>query len=185
MDFASRGFARIGLELLGVIPMETMLADPSLNQICKNIRGEFLRNAGLGRRLIAQFVIGAASPANLFANLREGTLLIVPGDREDVVLAALARARDPAEDRLIAMVLSDGLRPHERLLEMLGKTPLPVVFSPMDSYTIAQRIHSMTVKTQPGDMRKIERIEHLIARHVAVPRLLEKIGYPDEHQKKA
>ena len=48
----------------------------------------------------------------------------------------------------------------------------------MDSYKIAQRIHSMTVKTLPGDVQKIERIQDLISRHVDVPRLLEKVGLP-------
>ena len=63
---------------------------------------------------------------------------------------------------------------------MLGQTTLPVILSPMDSYTISQRIHSMTVKTLPGDIRKIECIQDLILRHVAIPRLLEKIGCAPE-----
>ena len=93
-------------------------------------------------------------------------------------LAALSRSMEPEGGPLAGLVLSDGLRPHGRLLEMLGQTPLPVILSPMDSYTIAQRIHSMTVKTLPGDTQKIDRIQDLIARHVAIPRILEKIGCP-------
>jgi hypothetical protein len=46
--------------------------------------------------------------------------------------------------------------------------------------TISQRIHSITVKTLPGDIRKIECIQDLILRHVAIPRLLEKIGCAPE-----
>jgi hypothetical protein len=38
----------------------------------------------------------------------------------------------------------------------------------------------MTVKTLPGDIRKIECIQDLILRHVAIPRLLEKIGCAPE-----
>jgi len=175
-DFAGRGLARIGLELLGVVPMENMLAEPNLHQICELIRGKFLHNADRERRRIKQVVIGAASSANLFVSVNEGTLLIVPGDREDVVLAALSRSMEPDGGPLAGLVLSDDLRPHARLLEMLGQTTLPVILSPMDSYKIAQNIHSMTVKTLPGDTQKIGRIQHLIARHIAIPRILEKIG---------
>jgi len=178
-DFASRGFERIGLELLGVIPMESMLAQPTLQQICEHIRGQFLYNESLKRRPSRQVMIGALSSANLFTKVQEGTLLVVPGDREDVVLAALSRSMSPQGGNLAGMVLSDDLRPHGRLLEMLGQTALPVILSPLDSYTIAQRIHSMTVKTLPGDTRKIGRIQDLISRHVAIPRLLEKIGCPE------
>jgi BioD-like phosphotransacetylase family protein len=59
---------------------------------------------------------------------------------------------------------------------LLENTSLPVVFSPEDSYSIAQRILSLTIKIQPGDTDKIESIQNLVARHVNVPRLLEKIG---------
>ena len=178
-DFADRGFERLGLELLGIVPLENMLAQPTLPQICEHIRGQFLYNESHSRP-IGQVMIGAASSANLFLGVKDGSLLVVPGDREDVVLAALTRSMGTEGGPLAGMVLSDDLRPHARLLDMLGQTSLPVILSPMDSYTIAQRIHSMIVKTLPGDTRKIGRIQDLILRHVAIPRLLEKIGCAPE-----
>ena len=175
-DFASRGFERLGLELLGIVPLENMLAQPTIQQICEHIRGRFLYNESHSRRHSKQVVIGAASSANLFVRVKDGTLLVVPGDREDVVLAALSRSMAADGGPLAGLVLSDDLRPHARLLEMLGQTILPVILSPMDSYTIAQRIHSMTVKTLPGDSEKIDKIQGLIEREVLIDRLLEKIG---------
>jgi len=178
-DFASRGFERLGLELLGVVPRETMLAEPTLNEICEPIRGKFLCNEALGRRRSQRVVIGAGSSANLFSNLAAGTLLVVPGDREDVVLSVLSRSIEPDGIPLAGLVVSDNLCPKGRLLELMRQSTLPVVLSPMDGYKIAQRIHSMTVKTLPGDHQKIERIQNLISRHVDVARLLEKIGLPE------
>lgn len=110
--------------------------------------------------------IGAVSSANLRRRLDPRTLLIVPGDREDIVLAAITEAAPCG--LLSGLILSDGLRPHRTLLSMLEKTDIPVVFSPEDSYAIAQRIHSLTVK--------IHRIQDLVARHLDVDRLLEKLG---------
>jgi BioD-like phosphotransacetylase family protein len=175
-DFARRGFERIGLELLGVVPMDTMLAEPTLLETCEQIRGTFLCNEQLARTRSRQVVIGALSSANLFNAISPGTLLVVPGDREDVVLAALSKSG--ASSPLAGMVLSDDLKPHERLLEMLSRSQLPVILSPMDSYSIAQRIHSMTVKTLPGDTQKIGCIQDLISQYVSIPRLLEKIQSP-------
>ena len=176
-DIANRGFERIGLELLGIVPLENMLAEPTLQQICEHIRGRFLYNESESRRHARQVVIGAVSSANLFHKIRGHSLLIVPGDREDIVLAALSRSMASGGGPLVGLVLSDDLLPHPRLLDLLGQTTLPVILSPMDSYTIAQKIHSMTVKTLPGDTKKIGCIQDLILRHVAIPRLLEKAGY--------
>jgi BioD-like phosphotransacetylase family protein len=174
VDFARRGFRRLGLELLGAIPMQKMLAEPSIEQIAEKIHGEFLCNERFARNLSAGVVIGAVSSANLRRRLDPRTLLIVPGDREDIVLAAITEAAPCG--LLSGLILSDGLRPHRTLLSMLEKTDIPVVFSPEDSYAIAQRIHSLTVKIQPGDTGKIQRIQDLVARHLDVDRLLEKLG---------
>jgi BioD-like phosphotransacetylase family protein len=46
----------------------------------------------------------------------------------------------------------------------------------MDSYSIANRIHSMRIKLQPGDTEKIQRVQDLVAAHVDIPRLLAKLG---------
>lgn len=176
-DFARRGFERLGVELLGIIPREKMLTQPTLEQVCLHIRGEFLHGGEQGRVRVVQAMIGAMSSANLFRKVEADTLLVVPGDREDVVLAALSRAMDEGGGPFCGIVLSDDLRPNDRLLEMIAESPLPVIGSSFNSYSIASRIHSMTVKTLPGDTEKIERIQNLVSEHVNIPRILEKLGH--------
>ena len=175
-DFARRGFARLGLELLGVMPVQKMLAEPSLLQIAETIRGTFHCNARFARNQASNVVMGSVSSANISRKLADGTLLIVPGDREDIVLAAISEVSSQSPKKLCGLILSDDFKPHPSLLEMLEKTRLPVVFSAMDSYNIAQRILSLTIKIQPGDTHKIESVQDLVARHIDIPRLLEKIG---------
>jgi len=179
-DFARRGFARLGLELLGVMPQERMLSEPTLQDVCGVIRGEVIAGGDLLRLRAGTVMIGAMQASNVLARLEERTLLVVPGDREDVLLAAIAdaRSRSPAdaEHALVAMVLSESLLPQGAIAEIVRTAPFPVIASPMDSYTIASRIHSMTVKTLPGDSEKIDRIQHLVSEHVNVDRILEKIA---------
>jgi BioD-like phosphotransacetylase family protein len=178
-DFGRRGFARLGLELLGVMPQERMLSEPTLIDVCGVIRGEVLAGGALLRRRAGTVMIGAMQPANVLDRLEARTLLVVPGDREDVILAALslvASAAESEEHSLVAIVLSESLMPGPAVREMITAASLPVIASPMDSYTIASRIHSMTVKTLPGDSEKIDRIQSLVSEHVNVDRILEKIG---------
>jgi len=175
-DFARRGFERLGLELLGIMPVQKILTEPSLQQITEKIRGTFFCNAQFARNHARDIVMGAVSAANIQRRFSPGTLLIVPGDREDIVLAAISEASASNEQRLCGLILSDDLKPHRTLLDMLEKTSLPVVFSPQDSYSIAQRILSLTIKVQPGDTHKIENIQELVLRHINIPRLIEKLG---------
>lgn len=175
-DFARRGFERLGLELLGVMPVQKKLTEPSLQQIATTIRGTFFCNMHFAGNYAADVVIGAVSSANIRQKFSPGTLLVVPGDREDIVLAAISESSDWSAGKLSGLVLSDDLKPHARLLEMLEKTKLPVVFSSMDCYSIAERILSLTIKIQPGDTDKIESVQELVARHLDIPRLLQKLG---------
>ena len=51
-----------------------------------------------------------------------------------------------------------------------------MISSPLDSYDVASNIHSMTIKTLPGDSEKIDKIQAMIEREVSVDRLLQKIA---------
>ena len=122
------------------------------------------------------------SSGHVVEELRPETLVITPGDREDIILAALSTSSlHPHEDgkqpgRLVAgIILAGALRPHESIMELIRASDVPVIASPLESFAVASRINSMTVKTLPGDMEKIDKIQSLIEAHVEVDRLLEKL----------
>ena len=174
VDFAKRGFERLGIELLGAIPDDPLLSHPTLGQVCRAVRGEFINGKTSSRRLIRGALIGDMETGNLLPLFKPGTLVITPGDRDDVVLAAVSLVGQHARG-LCGIVLSSGLRPHESVMKLLQESDLPAITSPLDSYTITRRIQSMTVKTLPGDNEKIQRIQSLVEQHVDVARIVEKL----------
>ena len=89
-SFAKRGLKRLGIDLLGVIPDEPLLANATLGQVCRQVRGTFLNAANASRRKVRKVVIGAMNSTHVMEYFERGTLVITPGDREDVVLAALS-----------------------------------------------------------------------------------------------
>ena len=93
-------------------------------------------------------------------------------------MAALTSVDPGAPDgnRLAGLVLSGDVLPDAPLLELLRNSRLPVISSPLDSYDVASSIHSMTIKTLPGDVEKIDKIQAMIEAQVNVNRLLEKIS---------
>ncbi len=177
-DFARRGLERLGIELLGAIPEEPLLANATLGQIRQTIRGAFVNGKERNRRRVKQVIIGAMSSSHVMQHFKPGTLVITPGDREDVILAALSTCSLGENDGLsiAGLVLSGDLLPHQSVLDLVSNSDVPVISSPLDSYTVASSIHSMTVKTLPGDTEKIDKIRSLIETHVNIDRLLEKLA---------
>ncbi len=180
-DFARRGFDRLGIDLLGCLPSEPILANPTLGQICKTIKGAFLNARERSRRRVKKVIIGAMNSSHVMEHFKPGTLVITPGDREDVILAALSTSSIAEMDgqAIAGLVLSGDLTPSKPLLELVRHSNLPVITSPQDSYSVASGIHSMTVKTLPGDVEKIDKIQTMIETHVEIDRLLKKLAVPE------
>jgi len=170
-EVACKGFKRIGLELLGMIPRVEMLAVPTMEQVRETLRGEVLYGAQHLDRHVGRVVIGAMSAANAREQFTPETLLVIPGDRENILMMALQGAAG-----LGGVVLSDGLHPPKEITRLMEKAELPVILASGDCYQIASRVHSMTVKTLPSDYPKIARIQEEIGSRLDVKRILEKLG---------
>lgn len=176
-SFARRGLERLGIDLLGVIPDEPLLADATLGQVCRQVRGHFLNGANAARRKVRKVIIGAMNSTHVMEYFARGTLVVTPGDREDIVLAALSTSSlaESEGKALTGIVLSGDLFPHQNVLDLIKASDLPAITTPLDSYAAANSIYSMTVKTLPEDAEKIDKIQALIEGHVEVDRLLEKL----------
>ena len=176
-DFARRGLARLGIDLLGAIPEEPILSNATLGQIAKTTRGTFLNGKNRSRRRVQKVIIGAMNSGHAMQYFKPGTLIITPGDREDVILAALSASTLSEHDgqSIAGLVLCGDLQPSPPILDLLQHSEIPAIATPLDSYSVASGIHSMTVKTLPGDVEKTDKIQALVERHVEVDRLLGKL----------
>ena len=87
-DFARRGLKRKGLDLLGVIPHQRILSNPTMELIRDELRAEVLNTPEKLHGLVDDVVVGAMGAHNAMDFFKPGVLLITPGDREDIVLAA-------------------------------------------------------------------------------------------------
>jgi BioD-like phosphotransacetylase family protein len=170
-EFARRGLKRKGLELLGVLPYRQILCNPTFAAIQAETRACPL-NAWQGDdNLIKNVVIGAMGAQTAIGHFKRGTLVITPGDREDIIRAAVASASE--EGRCLAgMVLTEKLMPDEGVLGLIEKAPFPVLLSEDDSYEVASRVQNLIVKTRAADTEKISVIRDLIAEHVDVNKIL-------------
>ena len=168
-EYTSKVFDRLGITLLGIIPEKKDLAAPNLSQIVSEIDGQWIngRLEGNNERIL-NVMIGAMTAKGSTDYLGPGVLMITSGDREDLIYSTIAMTGIYSSKVVSGIILTRDIIPHPKVMEMLGKTNIPVVLSSEDSYTVASKIHSMTVKTQPQDTDKIPIIKNYIAEHVDI-----------------
>jgi BioD-like phosphotransacetylase family protein len=173
--FVRSGLKRKGLELLGVLPHERILARPSVDLIREELHAELLNPVTALDTLVDDVVVGAMGAQNAIKFFKRGVLLITPGDREDILLAAGAMTGPRNSDQMAGIVLTGGLRPSDGVVKALQTLPIPVLLAKADSYQVASRVHDLIVKTRPSDAQKISLIRDLIGRHVNVKKIVDSL----------
>jgi BioD-like phosphotransacetylase family protein len=185
-----RGLKPYEIPLLGVLPVRSILSNPTLEMVLEGVHGEVINEGPDLDRVIDDVAVGAMEPGHMLERVGRGTLVIVPGDREDVILtlaeahlAAADKPGDPAASRgrgaaaghegaAIGLVLTGGYRPRAALLDAIRRADLFATLVAEDTYLVASEIHDLLVKTHPADVVKIELIKRLVADNLDVDRIL-------------
>ncbi|TAL12921.1 MAG: hypothetical protein EPO00_01290, partial [Chloroflexota bacterium] len=187
------GLAPYDIPLLGVLPVRPILSNPTLEMILEGVHGEVLHEGPDLERVIDGVAVGAMEPRHMLERVGPGTLVIVPGDREDVILTlttahqlglAGRSGRDETDsdpDRAIVddhdgaaigLVLTGGYRPRPAVIDAIRRADLCATLVSEDTYAVASEVHDLLVKTHPADLVKIELIKQLVAENLDVDRIL-------------
>lgn len=170
-EFAGRALRRMGVGLLGIIPAEPLLAQPTAAQVARDIGATFLAGQEHARRRIAaiQFWVGQHGPPS---PKKAGALIVHAGSSSGAapLLAAIERAGDSRE--IACVVFCDGERPPDHVAPQLARLGVPSLAATTSAYETAEAIQRMTVKTEPDDQDKIRLIQHLVEKHVDIDRML-------------
>ncbi|MEM9160395.1 MAG: AAA family ATPase [Verrucomicrobiota bacterium] len=165
---------KLGIPLLGLLPEEKVLTSPNLHQVANRIKGKWLHGEYRSdSKRINKIIIGAMAASGIHSALSNGTLLITPGDREDMIQTILSDESAAEEGFITGIVLTRGIVPSSKTLELIKSSNIPFILAENDSYSVASRIHSMTVKTQPQDQDKIPVIKNMIQKNLDLEQIAE------------
>ena len=109
---------------------------------------------------------------NTMTFFKRGVLIITPGDREDIILAAATTQVGKGKDALAGIVLTGDLKPNPNVLKVIRDMPFPVLLATESSYEVASKVHDIIVKTRPSDFEKIALIRDLIAENFDVKKII-------------
>ena len=168
------GLARHGIPLLGVLPYRPLLSNPTLAMVLEGVHGETLCPGPDLDQVIGGVAIGAMEPEHMLQRIGPRSLVIVPGDRTDVIQALVgARAGgNPDDDGPLGLVLTGGYRPSAAVIDSIRAADLFATIVPEDTYVVASEVHDLLVKTHASDAGKIAEIKALVWEYLFIDRVL-------------
>ncbi len=167
--YLNKFFQKIDLKLLGLIPYVPYLTQPNLFQICDAVNGKIITGWNKMREKIKNVIVGAMTPRHALDYFKPDSLLITPGDREDIILAALSTSM---QNLIKGIVLTGGIYPHKTILELIKKYDFPTIVAEEETYIVASKINDLVVKLTENDLDKIEIAKKIIEENVDIEEIL-------------
>ncbi len=174
-----RGEAFVG-EPVYILPEEPLLGKPTVEEIATNLNGRLLQgDPDSLRREVLDIKIAAMNLPHFLDYISDGTLIITPGDRSDVILGSLAATISETYPNISGLLLTGGMpiEPQvQRLIEGAKKTwPVPIFSVDFDTYTTAIKAGSVRAALTPQNDRKIAAAIGLFEAHVNLPEMEDQI----------
>ncbi|WP_403023163.1 phosphate acetyltransferase [Salinibacterium sp. GXW1014] len=158
-----------------VIPDDPFLIAPTMAHLLEAVDGTLIKgDAALLQREALGVVMTGMSMENCLTRLIEGAVVVVAGDRSDVLLGMLMAHTSDTFPSLSGIILNGGfdLLPQiERLIDGLAPT-LPIIRTELGTYDTAQRVTRTRGRMAADSPRKRETAIALFEEHVDAADLL-------------
>jgi phosphate acetyltransferase len=166
-------------EPLYVLSENPSLGHPTVAQVASELGAEVISGSDGGlQREIGEVHIAAMSVEHFIDDLVEGTLVVVPGDRADIMLASLAASLFPSVPAVAGIVLTGVYPPPDPIAKLLREAPFPVLAVKQRTYPIATAVHGINPKITAEDEPKIATAIGVFEAGVDPRELAERIALP-------
>ena len=139
-----------------VLAEDPVLARPTVGDVAGALGAAALTPEGEGfDREVADVRVAAMSVAHFIEDLADGTLVIVPGDRADIVVASLAVSGAAGFPAVAGVVLTAGYELDPGVRRLLEGAPFPVVETSRRTYPTATAVHDVRAGLSQASGRKV------------------------------
>ncbi|MGV8876720.1 MAG: phosphate acetyltransferase, partial [Rhodoglobus sp.] len=160
------------------IPEDPLLIAPSLAALLQAVDGELLKgDSELLLREALGFVVAGMTMENVLTRLIEGSVVVVAGDRSDVLVATLMAHASDTFPSLAGIILNGGfdLLPQiERLIDGLNLS-LPIIRTTLGTYDTARIITKTRGRLAADSPRKFDIALAMFEQHVDAAALIKRL----------
>ena len=167
--------------LLGCIPWLDELNAPRTRDIADLLGARVLNAGDYEQRRMLKIVLCARAVANTVQLLKPGTLVVTPGDRDDIILSASLAAMNGTP--LAGLLLCSDFAPDPRILELCRgalHSGLPVMTVSTGSYDTATNLNRLNKEIPVDDKERADKVADYVASHIDHEWLFARCGTPRE-----
>ncbi|MCU0262370.1 MAG: phosphate acetyltransferase [Candidatus Nanopelagicales bacterium] len=171
-DWSAMGKAVAGCAVpVWMLPELDSLTHPTIREVAGAVRAMLLLGSDDDlSRPVSDIKVAAMSVPRLMDHLSEGTLLITPGDRSDIIMAAYSSRQSDAIPAVSGVVLTGGLDPDPTVMRFAAgitqAASLPILITNLDTYDTAAAVSGLHGEISADDTRKITDALSLFEEHV-------------------
>ncbi|WP_020579082.1 phosphate acetyltransferase [Actinopolymorpha alba] len=164
-----------------VMPNVPLLSAPTVADLMSAIGGRIVAgDPDLLGREAETTLVGGMTMDHILDRLTDGAVVIVPGDRSEVVLAMVAAHASESFPSLSGLILNGGFVPSEQVTRLIGGLPqrLPIVATDLDTFDTTRLVVETRGLLSTGSQRKLDTARSTFAQHVEGAALLAAVDLP-------
>jgi phosphate acetyltransferase len=145
--------------LTAVLSEQPMLGIPSVRELAAALGAKIvLGDSGSLDRDVLRIKVAAMELPHFLDHLEDGSLIITPGDRADIIMGTHLVSRSERGARPAGLLLTGGLDPApqvEKVLRALGPAPIPMLSVTTDTFTTVLNVSAVKPHLVADASRKI------------------------------
>ncbi len=163
---------------LYVIPENKELGNPTIDDVRRWLGAEILYGKSNMLNLVDKYLVVAMQITHFLDYITEGSLVITPGDRSDIIIASLASRISSAYPNISGILVTGGLEISpsiQRLIQGWTGIPVPVLFIETNTFETVQRVNELYGRIEPTDTKRIATAMGWFLKYVNVAELTKRI----------
>ncbi|WP_342646826.1 phosphate acetyltransferase [Mucilaginibacter sp. CSA2-8R] len=167
-----------GAIIIAIIPTMRGLLAPTMKEICEELPdSKLLFGKDRLSNQVDNFVTGAMQVPNFLNFIKENVLIITPGDRGDIIIAALQANLSTSYPSIAGIVLTAGTEPEEPIIRLINglQTVVPIIAVKTGTFQTTTQIGNIRSRITADNTKKIQLAVDVFNKYVDVAKLDERI----------
>ena len=142
---------------IDIIPKIKLLANPTVKEVVNALNGKVLFGKQFLENSIGSYSIGAMQLRNYLTRIKDNSLVVTPGDRADIILAALQANSSSNYPKISGIILTGNLVPEKPILNLIEgvQSTIPIISVDGGTFDVSNKIGAVKSKIYAKNNQKI------------------------------